>query len=99
MASNHLWLGELVGFIQTWVADLVAFIQAHAPWAAPIAFLLAFLKSLAFVAIVVPGITVMLTIGTLIGASGIEFVPVWFAVSLGAALADWVSFEIAWPAQ
>jgi membrane protein DedA with SNARE-associated domain len=36
----------------------------------------------------------MLTIGTLIGASGIDFVPVWLAVSLGAALGDWVSYAI-----
>ncbi len=79
-----------------WLAALVAFIQAHAEWAAPIAFLLAFLKSLAFVCMVVPGITLMLTIGTLIGASGIAFVPIWLAVSLGAALGDWVSFEIGW---
>jgi membrane protein DedA with SNARE-associated domain len=74
----------------------VAFIQAHADWAVPIAFALAFLKSLAFVCMVVPGITLMLAIGTLIGASGIAFTPIWLAVSLGAALGDWVSFEIGW---
>ena len=34
------------------LASLIAFIQAHAAWAAPIAFVLAFLKSLAFVAMV-----------------------------------------------
>ena len=78
------------------LASLIAFIQAHAAWAAPIAFVLAFLKSLAFVAMVVPAITLMVTIGTLIGASGISFTPVWLAVSAGAALGDWVSFEIGW---
>ncbi len=85
-----------MALIHAWLTELVAFIQAHAEWAAPIAFALAFLKSLAFVAMVVPGITLMVTIGTLIGASGIAFTPVWIAVSVGAALGDWVSFEIGW---
>ena len=76
------------------INDLIAFIQAHAGWAAPIAFLLGFLKSLAFVCMVVPGITIMLAMGTMIGASGIDFVPVWLAVSVGAALGDWVSYVI-----
>jgi membrane protein DedA with SNARE-associated domain len=78
------------------LAGLVAFIQAHAAWAAPIAFLLAFLKALAFVSMVVPGITIMLTIGALIGASGLDFVTIWVAVSIGAALGDWVSYLIGW---
>ena len=78
------------------LAELIAFIQAHAQWAAPIAFALAFLKALAFVSMVVPGITIMLAIGALIGASGLDFVTIWVAMSLGAALGDWVSYLIGW---
>jgi membrane protein DedA with SNARE-associated domain len=77
-------------------SEIVAFIQAHAAWAAPIAFVLAFLKALAFVSLVVPGITIMLTIGALVGASGIDFWSVWIAVSIGAALGDWASYLIGW---
>lgn len=73
---------------------LVAFIQAHAAWAGPIVFVIAFLKALAFVSLVVPGMTILLTIGALIGAAHIPFVPVWIGVSLGAALGDWVSYAI-----
>jgi membrane protein DedA with SNARE-associated domain len=73
---------------------LVAFIQAHAAWAGPIAFVIAFLKALAFVSLVVPGMAILLTIGTLIGAAHLPFVPVWIGVSLGAALGDWVSYAI-----
>ena len=76
--------------------SLAAFIQVHAAWAAPIAFVLAFFKALAFVSLVVPGMTILLTIGALIGAAHIAFVPVWIAVSLGAALGDWVSYAIGW---
>ncbi len=80
----------------SWIEYLVAFIQAHAAWAPPIVFVIAFLKALAFVSLVVPGMTILLAIGTLIGAAHIPFVPVWIAVSLGAALGDWVSYAIGW---
>ena len=75
---------------------LVAFIQAHAAWAGPIAFVIAFLKALAFVSLVVPGMTILLAIGTLIGVAHIPFLPVWIGVSLGAALGDWVSYAVGW---
>ncbi len=74
--------------------SLLAFLRAHAEWAAPIAFVIAFAKSLAFVSFVVPGITLMLAIGGLMSAAGISFVPVWIAVSLGAGCGDWVSYAI-----
>lgn len=74
--------------------SLAAFIQAHAAWAAPVAFGIAFFKALAFVSLVVPGMTILMTTGALIGAAHIPFVPVWLAVSLGAGLGDWVSYAI-----
>ena len=73
---------------------LIALLHAHAHWAAPICFAIAFVKSLALVSLVVPGTAIMLAIGGLIGASGIAFTPVWIAVTLGAGLGDWVSFGI-----
>ena len=76
------------------IAGLIGFIRDHAAYAVPIAFTLGFLKALAFVCMVVPGITIMIAMGTLVGASGIEFVPVWLAVSAGAGLGDWVSYAI-----
>jgi membrane protein DedA with SNARE-associated domain len=33
-------------------------------------------------------------IGALIGAGGVDFVPVWMAGSIGAALGDWLSYWI-----
>ena len=74
--------------------SLLGFLRGHAEWAPPIIFAITFLKSLAFVSLVVPGITLMLTIGGLIGAAGLEFVPIWIAASLGAALGDWASYRI-----
>ena len=79
---------------QSAIDALTAFLHDNAQWAAPIAFALGFLKSLAFVCMVVPGITLMIAMGTMIGAAGLDFVPVWIAVSIGAALGDWVSYAI-----
>jgi membrane protein DedA with SNARE-associated domain len=76
------------------IADLVAFVQANAAFAAPIGFVIAFFKALAFVSLVVPGMTILVAIGVLIGAAHIPFAPVWIGVSLGAALGDWASYVI-----
>lgn len=72
----------------------IAFIQAHAAWAALIAFVFAFIKSLALVSLLIPGTTILIAFGGVLGASHIPFVPVWIAVSVGAALADSLSFWI-----
>jgi membrane protein DedA with SNARE-associated domain len=80
--------------LHAWIDALTRFVQAHAAWAAPIVFAFSFLKSLAFVELVVPGITIMLAIGALIGSSGIAFLPVWLAATVGAALGDWVSYSV-----
>ena len=81
-------------FFSGLLTPFVAFVHTHAVWAAPLAFVLAFLKSLAFVSLVVPSTLIMLAIGSLVSASGVSFVPVWLAVSVGAALGDWVSYAI-----
>ncbi len=70
------------------------FIQQHQHWAAPIAFLLAFVKSLPLVPLLIPGTALLLTIGSLIGTSEISFIPIWIAISLGAALGDWLSYGL-----
>jgi membrane protein DedA with SNARE-associated domain len=71
---------------------MIAFFQAHVAWVAPISFVLSFLKSLAFVSLVVPSSVVVAAIGALVGMSGVEVWPVWVAISVGAALGDWVSY-------
>ena len=71
---------------------LTDFVRVHQAWAAPIVFLLAFGESLAFISILVPAWGALVAIGALIGASGINFFPVWIAGALGAALGDWVSY-------
>jgi membrane protein DedA with SNARE-associated domain len=73
---------------------VIAFFQSYAEWVWPIAFLLAFLKSLAFVSLVVPTSVVVAAISALVSLSGANVWPVWVAISVGAALGDWLSYGI-----
>jgi membrane protein DedA with SNARE-associated domain len=73
----------------------IVFIQSHRDWAAPIVFLLAFCESFAFISLVVPATAILLGLGGLIGAAGLDFWPVWAAAGLGAVAGDWLAYEIA----
>ncbi len=74
--------------------EMVAFVRAHAEWAAPVVFLLAFGESLAFISLLIPAWGALVAIGALINAGGINFWPVWIAGSLGAAFGDWLSYWV-----
>jgi membrane protein DedA with SNARE-associated domain len=74
--------------------QVIDFVRAHEAWAAPIVFALAFGESLAFVSLVLPAWAALVGIGAMIGMGGIDFVPVWIAGSVGAALGDWLSYWI-----
>jgi membrane protein DedA with SNARE-associated domain len=71
---------------------VIAFVRVHQAWAAPVVCALAFLESMAFVSLLIPGWAALVGIGALIGASGLPFWPVWVAGALGAALGDWLSY-------
>jgi len=73
---------------------VTAFIQAHADWVVPAALLLSFLKSLAFVSLVVPSTFVVAIIIALVDMGNVPIWPVWLAVAIGAALGDWVSYVL-----
>ena len=75
-----------------YVEPVLGFLRANEGWAAPIVFLLAFGESLAFVSLLIPATVLLWGIGALIGASGIDFWPVWFAAAIGAGLGDWLSY-------
>lgn len=76
-------------------ADLiVSFVQEHQNWAMPVVFALAFGESLAFISLLLPSTIILVAIGGLLGASGIDFVPVWFAAGIGGAIGYWLSYLI-----
>lgn len=75
-------------------APLLDFIRSHQAWAPLIVGALAFAESLAFLSFLVPSTVLLLGVGALIGASGLEFWPIWLGAAVGAIAGDWVSYVI-----
>ena len=73
---------------------VIEFVRTHESWAAPIVFFLAFGESLAFLSLLLPATVILFAIGGMIGASGIEILPVWIAGVLGSILGYAVSYWI-----
>jgi membrane protein DedA with SNARE-associated domain len=69
-------------------------VEANQAYAPLIVGLLAFCESLAVLSLVVPATFLLVGIGALIGATGIEFWPVWLAAAVGAILGDSVSYAL-----
>lgn len=80
--------------IESYVQPIVEFVRTHEAWAAPIVGVLAFAESLAFFSLLIPAWAALVAIGGIIGATGINFWPIWIAGAIGAALGDWLSYWI-----
>lgn len=80
--------------IESLVETTIAFTRDNAAWAAPVVFAVAFAESFAFLSLLVPGWAILIGIGALLGASGIDFLPVWIAAAAGAAAGDWISYGV-----
>nr|WP_249729577.1 DedA family protein [Chelatococcus sp. YT9] len=87
-ACRHSWGMTFANF----VADITSFVQAHSSWAPALAFGLAFGESVVILSLFVPGSVVLLAIGALIGAGGIELWPSWLAAVAGGTLGNLISF-------
>jgi membrane protein DedA with SNARE-associated domain len=86
----------VVVLLHTWAEALIAFMRDHREWALPVAFAFAFIKSLAFVSLFMPTTLAVLVLGGMVAAAELPVVPIWLAISLGAALGDWASYAIGW---
>ena len=89
---------EMLALMQAhpWGVQILDFVKANAGWAPVIVMLFAFGESLAVVGIFVPATVVLVGIGALVGASGIEFWPVWLGTTVGAVGGDLVSWLAGW---
>ena len=74
--------------------SVLAFVEANKAWTPLIAGVLAFGESVAFLSLLVPATVILVAIGALIGATDIPFWPVMIAAAIGAALGDWLSYEV-----
>ena len=80
--------------LEEFTATVITFVKNHEPWAAPIVFALAFGESLAFLSLLLPATVILLAIGGMIGASGIQILPVWIGGVTGSILGYGISYWI-----
>jgi membrane protein DedA with SNARE-associated domain len=73
-------------------AQILDLVKANSAWAPAIVFVAAFAESLAVVGVFVPATVVLVAIGALVGATDIEFWPIWASAAAGAVGGDFVSY-------
>ena len=83
---------ELLLDLNALAQTVTEYVRAHAEWAPWIVGLLAFGESVALVSLLIPATVILIGIGALIGASGLDFWPIWSGAVIGAALGDSLSY-------
>jgi membrane protein DedA with SNARE-associated domain len=73
---------------------IVAFVEANSHWAPFVIGALAFAESLAIVSLFVPATMILLALGALVAAAGLDFWSVWLGAAIGAVLGDIVSYAL-----
>jgi membrane protein DedA with SNARE-associated domain len=83
--------------VQDFVDAVVVFVREHESWAAPAAFIVAFLESFCFLSILWPGTAILVAIAALLAKSGVELNVLWPAIvaaglggTLGYAVSYWI---------
>lgn len=77
-----------------WTQDLLNWMSANPGWAGFWVFLMAFVESLAFVGILVPGIIILFGLGALISLGALDMWPIWVWGSVGAFFGDIASYAV-----
>lgn len=96
--------------VQEIVDATVTFVREHQSWAAPVAFIVAFLESFCFLSILWPGTAILVGVSALLAKSGVEMGILWPSIfaagvggSLGYAISYWIgyyyrdSIKLMWP--
>lgn len=79
--------------MDVWLEPLITHSLA---WSLTAVMLVAFLESLTFVGLILPGTVLMVSLGTLIGSGHLGFYSAWGAGLVGCLLGDWISYFIGW---
>lgn len=80
--------------LQEIIAPGLALLREQQVWAVPLVFALAFARSLAAVALAVPGNTVLIGAGALVGTGHLDPMAILAAIVAGAGLGNWVSYWV-----
>ncbi len=78
--------------MEQYAQQILEFVRDNREWAAPVVFVLAFGESIAFVSLILPFWAILVGLGTLMQASGLDLPVLLVAAAIGAALGDWVSY-------
>lgn len=78
--------------MEEFATAVTLFAQENRAWAPLLVLILAFGESIAFISLILPFWGMLVAMGALMGGSLFEFMIVWVAASIGAALGDWVSY-------
>ena len=83
--------------VQDFVDVVVVFVRDHSAWAAPIAFVVAFLESFCFLSILWPGTAILVALSGLLAAGGVGLDVLWPAIiaagvggTVGYAASYWI---------
>lgn len=80
--------------VTDWATDLLNWMSNNPGWAGFWVFFMAFVESLAFVGILIPGIIILFGLGALISLGALDMLPIWLWGSLGAFVGDVVSYAV-----
>ncbi len=75
-------------------SNVVEFVRTHQSYAPFVLGLMTFAESLAFVSLLLPTMTLLIAVGFVVAAAGIPLWQCWIGAMCGAALGNWISFEV-----
>ncbi len=73
-------------------STIIEFAKSHENWVPVIVFLIGFVKSLAVISLLVPGVVILVAVGALAASSGFQLWPLVLADGLGAVLGYSLSY-------
>lgn len=73
---------------------ILEFIRAHQAYAPLIVGLMTFGESFAFISLILPMVTILVTVGFALAAAEVSFWQVWLGAAAGAFVSAWISYEI-----
>jgi undecaprenyl-diphosphatase len=80
--------------MDTWAPLIIESVRAHAGWAWPAVFVVAFCESLAVLSLLVPGFAILVALSTLIPTGALEAWPLIASAAAGAVAGDAVSYWV-----
>ena len=78
--------------MQAIFAGVVDFVSDNRAWAPVIVFLLAAGETMALVSILIPSTVILVGVGSLVAAGGLDFTPIWIGAALGSLFGSTFSY-------